>query len=106
MPVFCPVEFWATRKGLAVVGIGGILGVLLGVVAVLAVVLVVGLARRRADSPQGSAAHIQSPAQIVGQSSTARLAEADQLLTNGQISQAEHAEMRARILGIGQPPSR
>lgn len=58
------------------------------------IVVVAASRRRRPQAPTFYAAAPLPPTEI-------RLAEADRLLQAGQISQTEHQEMRARILGLG-----
>ena len=83
---------------------GGELGLIVTIVISMVIVIIAlwrrGLSPRRTpvvpDSPQ--------PAQIEARSVAAQLGEADQLLGQGHISQAEYAAMRARLLGIERPP--
>jgi hypothetical protein len=85
-------------------------GELIILVSILAIVIsmVIGIVAvvRRALSPRRTLVVplSQEPAQIEARSVAAQLGEADELLGQGHISQAEYVSLRARLLGIERPP--
>jgi type VI protein secretion system component VasK len=89
-------------------GMGFVELMLLGsiLVIMIAIVIVIVALVRRALSPRRTpvAPLSQASAQPEARSVAAQLGEADQLLDQGHISRAEHASLRAQLLGIERSP--
>ena len=82
--------------------------IILGSILAMVISMVIGIIAlvRRALSPRQTLVLPlpQEPVQIEARSVAAQLGEADELLGQGHISQAEYVSLRARLLGIERPP--
>jgi hypothetical protein len=82
--------------------------IILGSILTIVISMVIGIIAllRRGLSPRRTLVVplSQEPPQIEARSVAAQLGQADQLLGQGHISQAEYVSLRARLLGIERPP--